>query len=305
VGDFTTSQILRSNGDGVSFSDASSTPLCQAQQPMGSALADYDNDGDLDWFTSAIRINFLNGNVVPGALGNRFFRNDGNFSVADVTDALGVASGGWGWGACMLDIDNDTDLDIYHTNGWYQAATDMGQVVANFPADPSRVFINNGTSFAEQGVAYGLNDTLSGRGVVCADFDNDGDLDIFQTSDRQPNSGLLRENRTAASGRNFLKVSLAGLAPNTEAVGARIYVTITAGGADHMREIMVGSDNYTSQNPALQHFGLGTAAVVQQVRIVWPARNGGASQTPPTVLSAVAANQTLRCGEATATPTSC
>jgi hypothetical protein len=308
VGDFTTSQVLLGSSTGV-FTDASTAPLCQAQQPMGSALADYDNDGDLDWFTTSVRINFLNGNVVPAAIGNRFFRNDSiafpDFTVTDVTDSLGVAAGGWGWGACLLDIDNDTDLDIFHTNGWYQAATDQGQVVANFPADASRVFINGGASFTEQGASYGLNDTRSGRGVVCADFDNDGDLDIFQTSDTSPNSGLLRENRTAASGRNFLKVSLTGQPPNTEAVGARIYVTVTSGGAVQMREVMIGSDNYTSQNPAVQHFGLGSASIIQQVRIVWPARAGGTQQTTPTVLSAVAANQTLVCSEATATPTSC
>ena len=216
--------------------------------------------------------------------------------MGDITPAMGVASGGWGWGACFLDIDNDTDLDIFHTNGWRVDA----RFVANYSIDPSRVFIFNGTSYAEQGATYGLNDTRSGRGVVCADFDNDGDLDIFETTNNQTNSGLLRENRTAASGRNYLMVKLSGLAPNTEAVGARIYVTVTAVGAPQMREIMVGSDNYTSQNPTIQHFGLGAASPVQEVRIVWPWRGGGAVQSPDTVLNAVAANQTLNCSQANA-----
>jgi hypothetical protein len=302
VGDYTTSQVLINNGDGT-FRDGSTAPLCQAQQPMGSALGDYDFDGDLDWFTTSIRFSFANGSPVPGAIGNRFYRNIqdgmGSFGVEDVTDELAVSAGGWGWGACLLDIDNDTDLDIFHTNGWAATQADGGVLVQDFNIDPSRAFIYNGTSFSEQSASYGLNDTRSGRGVVCADFDEDGDLDIFQTSHAQPNSGLMRENRTAAAGRNFLKVKLRGLPPNTEAVGARIYVTITAGGKTQMREIIVGSDNYTSQNPTVQHFGLGTAANVQQLRIVWPWRNS-AQQSPDTILQTVSANQTLSCNQANA-----
>jgi hypothetical protein len=297
VGDFTTSQILLNNGNGT-FRDASVTDLCAAQQPMGSALGDVDNDGDLDWFTSSI---MGEGSQAALAIGNRFYRNlgvngAGNVDMDDITTTMGVASGGWGWGACFLDIDNDTDLDIFHTNGYYQSAA----LVANYSIDPSRTFVFNGTSYTEQGATYGLNDTLSGRGVVCADFDNDGDLDIFETTNRQPNSGLLRENRTAASGRNFLKVDLTGIAPNSEAVGARIYLTIGAGGATQMREVLVGSDNYTSQNPTVQHFGLGAAASVQEVRIVWPRRGGGTVQTADTVVSTVTANQTLSCSQANA-----
>ncbi len=299
VGDFTTSQILLNNGDGT-FRDASATDLCAAQQPMGSARGDVDNDGDLDWFTSSI---MGEGSQAAQAIGNRFYRNlgvtlagAGVVDMDDITTTMGVASGGWGWGACFLDIDNDTDLDIFHTNGYYQSPA----LVANYSIDPSRTFVFNGTSYTEQGATYGLNDTLSGRGVVCADFDNDGDLDIFQTTNRQPNSGLLRENRTAASGRNFLKVDLTGIAPNSEAAGARIYVTINAGGAAQMREVMVGSDNYTSQNPTVQHFGLGAASSVHEVRVVWPWRGGGTVHTADSVMSTVTANQTLSCNQANA-----
>lgn len=313
VGDFATAQVLINDGDADSngiadgtFTDASTTALCSAQQPMGSALGDYDFDGDLDWFTTSVRLSFQNGTPVPNGIGNRFYRNDqsmGNFSVTDVTGTLGVSAGGWGWGACMLDIDNDMDLDIFHTNGWNASQTDGGVLVQDFRVDPSRLFVFNGTSFTEQSATYGLNDTLSGRGVVCADFDEDGDIDILQTSNRQPNSGLLRENRTAAAGRNYLKVKLTGLTPNTDAAGARIYVT--AGGRTQMREVMVGSDNFTSQNPTVQHFGLGSEAQAD-VRIVWPARQSGATQTADTVLTSLTpVNRTLSCDEATTTTTAC
>jgi hypothetical protein len=237
---------------------------------MGSSLGDFDNDGDLDWFVSSID------GQDPFLLGNRFFRNlengTGTFNLADATEAVGAESGGWGWASCFLDIDNDRDLDIYHVNGWPHFI--FGQ---SFTQDTTPVFVQQNGIFVNSAQALGLDDNHSGRGVVCADFDEDGDIDILQLTYRLPNSAVLWENRTAAAGRNFLHVKLRGLAPNTEAAGARIYVT--AGGVTQMREVTVGS-NYISQNPTVQHFGLGTAATVESVRVVWPARVPGPGLQP-------------------------
>ena len=67
---------------------------------MGSALGDYDGDGDLDWFVTAIfDTPFLGANP-----GNRLYRNNGNRTFTDVTTAAGVRNSGsgnelsWGWG---------------------------------------------------------------------------------------------------------------------------------------------------------------------------------------------------------------
>ncbi len=59
-----------------------------------------------------------------------------------------------------------------------------------------------------------------------------------------------------------------------------------------MREIMIGS-NYTSQNPAVRIFGLGSATTVDELRVEWPAIDSGAGpvQPPPTVLRTVAASR--------------
>jgi hypothetical protein len=107
---------------------------------------------------------------------------------------------------------------------------------------------------------------------VCADFDHDGDIDIFELTESPGNSARLWENRTAAAGRNFLRVKLEGLPPNTAAAGARIIVTV--GGSQQMREIMIGS-NYTSQNPAVQVFGLDTATTINELRVEWPVTQPG------------------------------
>jgi hypothetical protein len=101
--------------------------------------------------------------------------------------------------------------------------------------------------------------------VVCADFDNDGDVDIFQLHRGSPVAATMWRNETTS--RDSLVVKLIGLAPNTEAAGARIFVT--AGHQTQMREIMIGN-NFVSQNPTIQVFGLGMATEADEVRVQWP-----------------------------------
>jgi enediyne biosynthesis protein E4 len=263
--DFGTTQLFINNGDGT-FRNFDNPILRDAQFGMGSALGDINNNGRLDWFVTSI--------LGPGdrfftPQGNRLFVNVGGTSgFIDDTARLGVADGAFGWGACFLDIDNDGDLDIYHTNGFRESyiSNDDG-----FDSDPSRAFVmNEAGTYTEEGDALGFARPTSGRGVVCADFDNDGDIDILELTEDGP---ILWENRTAAAGRNFLRVRLVGLPPNTEAAGARIFARIED--TVQMREIMIGS-NYTSQNPTVQIFGLDSSTTVDELLVEWPAIDSGA-----------------------------
>jgi hypothetical protein len=236
---------------------------------MGQALGDIDNDGDLDWFVSSI---LGPGTQIVTPHGNRLFLNDGGRSLfVDGTAQLGVANGSFAWGTCFLDIDNDTDLDIYHTNGFPETFLTPED---DYASDASRVFAMNASgTYVEQAAALGLAGRTSGRGVVCADFDHDGDVDILELTDAADNSARLWENKTAAAGRNFLRVRLEGLPPNTQAAGARIVARL--GDVEQMREIVIGS-NYTSQNPTVQIFGLDTATMVDEILVEWPAVDTGA-----------------------------
>lgn len=258
--DFNQSQVFLNNGDGT-FDNATDVDVIIDYNGMGSALGDYDSDGDLDWFVSAIGEGDGEPNGDIGTLGNRLYRNTLGGPMAagvfeDVTAAAGVADGDWGWGACFMDLENDGDLDIYHTNGW------MGV----FNDDTSRAFVSDGAGhFAENAADLGLDDEHEGRGIVCADFDNDGDTDILQLHRGYPVAATMWRNDT--SGNNFLRVRLQGRAPNTEASGARIYVT--SGGVTQMREIIIGN-NYVSQNPTVQVFGLGSEPQVDELVVQWP-----------------------------------
>jgi len=141
VSDFGASQVFINQRDGT-FENQTNFNVIIDGNGMGSAVGDYDNDGDMDWFVSSILARVPDGSEsereqIPSTLsqiGNRLYRNNsGEFE--DVTEELGVEDGGWGWGSCFIDFENDGDLDLYHTNGWN--LQDFG----DFLNDESRAFV--------------------------------------------------------------------------------------------------------------------------------------------------------------------
>lgn len=257
--DFGTEQYFLNDGD-TTFTEATSS-VNSAENAMGQAVADYDNDGDLDWFISSIwdPDGFPEANW--GTTGNRLYRNDGSGVFSDATDEAGVREGYWGWGSCFADFNLDGHLDLFHVNGYDIDGADT----SDFEMDPSRLFLSNGDgTFTERSAELGLIDTEQGRGVVCFDYDRDGDIDLFIANGLGGDSRLYRND--LVGGGNYLAVTLRGQSPNTEAAGAR--VVLTAGGVTQMREIQIGS-NYLSQNPAIAHFGVGDATTIGALRVEW------------------------------------
>lgn len=117
---------------------------------------DVDNDGDLDLF------------VAQRAGPNQLFRNDGGRFV-DVAAQLGLADPRKTVGACWFDADRDGDLDLF---------------VANQSGDRDGFFRNDGGTFVDVAEALGLTplerpDADGSVGCSVADFDNDGDFDLF------------------------------------------------------------------------------------------------------------------------------
>ncbi|MGQ9575288.1 MAG: CRTAC1 family protein [Thermoguttaceae bacterium] len=150
---------------------------------LGVAVGDYDNDGDPDLYVS---------NFGPKVL----YRNNGDGTFTDVTRQAGVADGDQvGAGASFLDIDGDGDLDLYVANYvdfsyeryvpkyWYGFHIYPGPL----DFDPLRdtLFRNNGDgTFTDVSMSSGIgNHPGTGMGMVCADYDNDGDTDIFVLND--------------------------------------------------------------------------------------------------------------------------
>lgn len=254
VSDFRTTTYFINRGG--SFVEGDRTPITDANG-MGSAVGDIDNDGDLDWFVSSVGV--VAGNPNQTSTGNRMYRNKGDGTFEDTTDACGVREGHWGWGATFGDFDNDGDLDLFHVNGF------LGSFSAGYDQDASKLFVNNGSGvFHEESQARGINDRLQGRGVVSWDYDQDGDLDLLVAN----NAGPLQLFRNNGGNQNHyfrLRCSVNG--SQAEALGARI--TLEYAGGRAIRELRNGG-NYVSQNPPIAHFGLGRHETVTRVTVRWP-----------------------------------
>lgn len=277
--DFDTSQIYRNNQKG-GFEEITTDDITD-ENGMGTAVGDYDNDGDLDWFVSSIDSG--------GISGNRLYQNRGDGTFADVTEKTAVRYGGWAWGSCFADFNQDGYLDIFQVNGYgrpalnYQGESNL-QTSVLFMSRGEGWF--RGISFVEQAALLGVDDQAHGRGVSCMDYDRDGDLDIIVANNNQPPT-IYRNN--GVEGMNFLNIRLKGRYANSQAVGARIIVK--ADGKQQMRELRIGS-NYLSQDLVEAHFGLNDAKIVDELHIVWPSQQS-------TTLYDVQVNQFLQLEQAT------
>ncbi len=150
---------------------------------LGVCTGDYDNDGDLDIYVN---------NFGPNVL----YRNNGNGTFTDVTRAAGVAIGDHvGAGACFFDMDRDGDLDLFVGN--YIGFNFQNHQISHMSGFPSYVgplqyppianilFRNNGDgTFTDVSRSSGISAKLgSGMGMICADYDGDGDTDIVIGND--------------------------------------------------------------------------------------------------------------------------
>ena len=116
--DFGTSMLFWNNGDGTFHEGSAEAGFGVDENGMGLSLADYDGDGLIDVFITAIHDKREYNDISPfGTKGNFLYRNKGNrsFEIAcrgGILDDLG-----WGWGAAFLDYDNDGRFEIAATNG--------------------------------------------------------------------------------------------------------------------------------------------------------------------------------------------
>ncbi len=230
---------------------------------------DYDNDGWLDLFVSDY-YNLDVDTAVADLIGrendaerSRLFRNNGDGTFADVTEQAGMNRVLVGMGANFGDINDDGWLDMYIGTG----KPDLAMLI------PNRMFLNNGGKrFREISAAGGFGHLQKGHGVSFADFDNDGDQDVYAVmggayeGDNYRNA--LFEN--PGFGHSWLKLSLQGLKTNRAAVGARVKAIVREHGARREIHRMVGSGGSFGASPFLVELGLGKADRVEAVEVYWP-----------------------------------
>jgi hypothetical protein len=276
VSDNGTSRLFWNQGDGSFIDGTPKAGVSLERNGMGSTFGDFDGDGHLDWYVTAIFSpddDVECGNPVCGRGGNRLYRSVGPRCFEDVAEDYGVHIGGWGWGAAMWDPDNDGDIDIVETNGFQVPHGPPGLYFVN---DPMRLWHNGSellgeAGFAESAVFAGLADNGQGRGLVNFDYDRDGDEDLLTVD----NSGLhgtrtkLWRNETGNQ-HSWLAVELDGLDGNRHGVGARIELQRSSASPKQVRVIGVGS-HFLGHGEYRAHFGLGPdAGPVFELRVLWP-----------------------------------
>ncbi len=216
-------------------------------------------------------------------LSNRLFHNARGKGFEDKTREAGLDMVFETMGSHFGDFDNDGFLDMYLGTG----DPDLGTLV------PNRMFKNvDGRRFAEITASSGTGHLQKGHGVSCADWDRDGDVDIFiemggaVPGDKYHN--ILFQN--PGQGNHWLTVKLVGQKTNRAAIGARIKV-VTGGSQPLTIHRLVSSGSSWGANPLQQTIGLARAEKVALLEIHWP--TSGTTQ----VFRDIAANQAIEVTE--------
>ncbi len=259
--DFFTGRVYINNGDGTFTNRTAEWGAGLASNGMGSAPADVNNDGLVDWYvTSRIQLDGDDGS------GNMLYINRGGF-FEERSHAAGVNGGGWGWGTDAVDFDHDGWLDIAATNGFPPP----------FENDPTTVWLNTRDpdgGFVNVTAAVGVSDTGQGRGLVTFDADNDGDRDLLIAGNNEPLTYYRNDLPGAGANAITLLFDTSGepaMAPD----GFGVRVDLVAGGRPQHR-YLDGGCTYLGQSELSVHFGLGDEPRADSIVVTWP---GGARTT--------------------------
>jgi len=239
--------LNRSTPGNIKFVDFSAESGLQDKNwALGAAFADYDNDGNVDCF--------LSNYVGP----NKLFKGDGTGHFVETTHIAGLDDrvDHWGKGPAWGDVNNDGWLDLYEGDCKFS----------------NQLYINNHdgtfTNATEDNPAVKL-ETVRTKGTAFADYDNDGDLDLYAINWAVSNK-LFRND---TNNGNWLQVDVKGTVSGTDAVGAKVTVYDAGhiGDKAHMladREVQT-STGFCSENMHVQHFGL-SSDKTYDVETVYP-----------------------------------
>ncbi len=241
-----------------------------SEASMGVAAGDVDNDGDADLFMTHL---MRESNTL-------YLREEFGFTDRSVRTGLaGPSLAMTGFGTVMFDIEHDGDLDVAVANGRVErgpvyegAAIDE---LWNRYAEPNQLFRNAGGGQYDDVSAHSpafCGSIQVSRGLLVADLDSDGDLDLIVANCRGP--AKIFANVAEKSG-HWLKVRAVDDDLRRAVYGA---VVIVHAGGHRYRRTVAPQQSYLSSGSIEMHFGLGAEGAFERIDVRWP---GGQTERFP------------------------
>ena len=209
------------------------------------------------------------------------FRNDGNFTFTKILNDPIVNENGYfacsGWG----DYDNDGDLDMFVTQAYgppnVPLANHLYKNLLVETGNPAFEKITDGEIVNDLGYSYGF---------AWADWDADGDLDLFAArtyGENENNSAYLNNGNS----NKWIVIKLSGAnATQRSPISSKVKVRAILNGIPvWLVRTVDGQSGYCGQNMDL-HFGLGNTAVIDSIIVEWPSNS-------TEIFTSVQVNQTI------------
>ncbi|HTI11435.1 MAG TPA: VCBS repeat-containing protein [Puia sp.] len=211
---------------------------------------------------------------------------------SEVGQLAGMSNTDWSWSPLLADFDNDGWKDLFISNGILRDITnldfvkytsgytvgqaekkgdkfDMWKLVQEMPSTKMTNYLfhnNHDLSFSNMTTAWGFTRKAISNGAAYVDLDNDGDLDmVINTLNDGPI--LYRNNASEMHKGHYLRIRLQGEKPNTEGIGAKVYVNTTQG--SQFQEQYLSRGFQSSVDPVM-HIGCGLDSVIGSITVIWP-----------------------------------
>jgi len=227
------------NGD---FEEVGTTVFGGAlAKSVGGSWGDYDNDGDLDLFVSN-----------SGGQNNNLYQNNGDGTFTSNSGSILATGGGNSHGSAWGDMDNDGDLDL---------------AVANDQNENNFLYSNNGDGTFSVIDNEITNDGGNSFGLAWADFDVDGDIDLF-IANHDDEENFLYENERGNC-QNYSCMTLVGSNTNASAIGTKIELYANSEWQTRYVSGQTGG-GISGQSEMKQIIGVGDASTIDSMVITWP-----------------------------------
>jgi hypothetical protein len=265
-----------SDQSGIHFKNISSTAgIGEPFVSFPTWMFDFNNDGWLDIFVSA----YSDGSEdLPGkvlrAYGKkddpfrpRLYRNNGDNTFKEVSSEMGLIEPAFTMGCNYGDLDNDGFPDFFLGTG----EPNLKSIV------PNKMYWNrSGRSFADITYSGGFGNIQKGHAVGFADFDKDGDQDIYVVMggsfEGDVYETIFYENPLPHD-NHWIVLRLEGVKSNRMAVGARVEAEINEDGKTRKIYEMVSTGASFGGNSLQVELGVGKASIISKLKITWPSKN--------------------------------